>query len=81
MLIRLTRLLEVCLLNAKYVSKKKFRKRCTNADYDNNGKIEETMTTDNDKKDDKDNPWKKNKQWKNEKQRLMQAAARAKTCQ
>lgn len=81
MLIRLTRLLEDCLPNAKYDSKKKFRKRCTNVDYDNDGKIEEAMTADNDKEDDKKNPWEKNRQLKKEKQRLMQAIARARACQ
>ena len=79
--IRPTRFLEVGPPNAQYDVRGRLRKRCTDVDWGDDGEIKEAMAADNNKDDDEEDPQKKNKQLKKEKQRLKQAATRARACQ
>ena len=75
--IRPTSLLEVGPPHVKYDSKKRVRKEYVGADWSDNGKIKETMAADENEDNDKEDPWEKKRQLKKKKQRLKQAAARA----
>ena len=68
--IGLTRLLKVGPPNAEYNSEKRFWERCTSANWDDDGEIEEPMAANNNKKDDKKHPQKENRWLKNDKQCL-----------
>lgn len=85
--IRPTRLLKDRIPNTEFDADEKLYPRSIGLDWDDSGKIEEAIATDEDDEDEKKDPWKKNRQLKREKQYQKQVVkartglAKAKTCQ